>query len=94
MSIEISSIDVVSSKHKIKHPSMVVSHFIHAGLPFGTIKVPLSIINASRAYLERVLWDFRGIFPKKVVYVFEVGPEGIVLILKSSAPNLTDTKIR
>ena len=88
MSIEISSIDVVSSKHKIKPPSMVVFHFKHAGLPFGTIKVFLSIIIFSRAYLDRVLW-------KKVVYVFEVGPEGrIVLILKNSAPNLTDTKIR
>ena len=41
---------------------MVVSHFIHAGLPFGTIKVTLSIIIFSRAYLERVLWDFRVTF--------------------------------
>jgi len=74
MSIEISSIDVVSSKHKILNPSVVVFHFIHVGLPFGTIKVPLSIIIFSRAFLERVLWDFRGVSPKKVVYVFEVGP--------------------
>jgi hypothetical protein len=60
MSIEISSIDVVLSKHKIKPPSMVVFHFIRAGLPFGTIKVPLAIINSSRAYFEHVNDVFRG----------------------------------
>ena len=61
----ISRIDVVTSKHKILHPSMVEFHFIDVGLPFGTIKVTLSIIIFSRAYFEHVNDFFRGETPRK-----------------------------
>jgi len=44
---------------------MVEFHFIDVGLPFGTIKVTLSIIIFSRAYFEHVNDVFRGGTPRK-----------------------------